>query len=214
MIGMLMKELYVMKSIGKSYLLVVLIFGALAATGVYNLSFFSAMCGMLLITMPMTGFAYDEQAGWDKYAASTPAGRRGVVRGKYLFSLALWLAVMVLTLLFFSVVTLASSKEISAGVDMLQGVAVTSLGLLMVDILLPILFKFGSQKGRVILMLVVGVTVGATVAALSLFRNMSDSVQTFQSGLSLASILLPVLVLGGFAISYFTSLAIYQKKEL
>lgn len=34
-------------------------------------------------------FAYDEQSGWEKLAAATPAGRRGVVGAKYLFTVLL-----------------------------------------------------------------------------------------------------------------------------
>ena len=40
-----------------------------------------ALIGLFL---PMSSIGYDDQARWEKFAVATPAGRRGVVAGKYL----------------------------------------------------------------------------------------------------------------------------------
>ena len=88
-----------MKSMGRSYLLMFLVFGVLSMMGVYDgVSFISFMMVMMLIMMPINTFAYDEQAKWDRYAVATPAGRRGVVKAKYLFTLLLLAVALVLIL--------------------------------------------------------------------------------------------------------------------
>ncbi|NCB62629.1 MAG: ABC-2 transporter permease [Clostridia bacterium] len=209
MSGMLLKDWYLMKSAGKSTLSVIAVFVILVLTGVYDITFFNVMFVMLLTMMPVTAFAYDEQAGWDKYAAATPAGRVGVVRGKYIFSLLLWLVSLVLTLGFTVIAHVLHPEKSVLAESVISGAVVVSVGLVMVDILLPLIFKFGSQKSRVMLILVVGVLVGVGVGA---------SVMMERGGIGmpvqLAGMLLPVVALGGFLISYFTSLSIYQKKEL
>lgn len=209
MSGMLLKDWYILKSVGKSYLGVIAIFAVLTFTGAYDIPFFSAMFVMLLTMMPVTGFAYDEQAGWDKYAVATPAGRVGVVRGKYLLSFLLWVASILCTAVLTAIACTLHPAKFILSESIVSSVVVASAGLMMLDILLPLVFRFGSQKSRVMLMAVVGVLVGLGVALSMLLEQGGLS-----APLQLVGVLLPVIGLGGFAISYFTSLSIFQKKEL
>ncbi|MFR4561395.1 MAG: ABC-2 transporter permease [Flavonifractor plautii] len=62
---------------------------ALTAAGVLDASF---LCGLAVLygtLLPTTCFSYDEAVHWERYAAATPAGRRGTVDGKYLLALLL-----------------------------------------------------------------------------------------------------------------------------
>lgn len=92
--GLLKKDFYLMRTTIKAYLAIILLFLVLSLTGIYGISVISTMLLMLLVMIPINAFAYDEQAGWEKYAVSTPAGRKGMVKGRYLFSLCLILVVM------------------------------------------------------------------------------------------------------------------------
>lgn len=207
MSAMLLKDFYILKSTGKSYLGLIALFTGLAVAGIYDVSFVSAVFVMLLVMMPATAFAYDEQAGWNKYAVATPAGRAGVVRGKYLFSLLLLVGALLLNLtLYFGIAILRPDGSMLRE-NISVCIMVISTGLAMVDVLLPLIFRFGSQKSRVMLMIVVGVLVALGVAAKTIVGDVSGSV-------GLLVIVFPVVALGGFVISYFTSLSIFEKKEL
>lgn len=208
--GLVRKDIYLVLGMGKYYLAMLLLFGVLSLTGVYNLSFYASICTMLVVTLPFSVFAYDEQAGWDKYAVSTPAGRRGVVRGKYVFALLIWVVVLVTVVLFFGGAALVKQEGVAD--NLMVGITILGGGLVMLDILLPLLFKFGTQKSRLMLMLVIGVAVGVSVG---LAGVLSDSVGgDVQSLMGLVTVLLPIIGLGGMVISYMTALSIYLKKEL
>ena len=162
--GLLQKDFYLMRTLARSYAFILGVFFLLSLTGVYDGTFLCTFLVLMCVMIPANTFSYDEQAKWDKYAASLPAGRPGVVRAKYLFTLlvslaALALAALLQALLFFlgraGTATLLEAE--------LSAVAPAGFGILMTAILLPLLFRFGSQRGRLYLVLVVAVLTGGTV---------------------------------------------------
>ena len=104
--GLLQKDFYLMRTLARSYAFILGVFFLLSLTGVYDGTFLCTFLVLMCVMIPANTFSYDEQAKWDKYAASLPAGRPGVVRAKYLFTLlvslaALALAALLQALLFF-----------------------------------------------------------------------------------------------------------------
>lgn len=85
--GLLQKDLYVMLGQGRTYLVLVAFYLVLTLVGAFDASFFSGFIVLVMTMLPMSTFTYDDLARWPKFAAATPAGRRGVVQGKYLFAL-------------------------------------------------------------------------------------------------------------------------------
>ena len=207
MTGMVIKDFYVMSAMAKTYLVMMAVFLILNVLGIYDTSIFGVMFIVILMVMPTSAFAYDEQAGWDKYAVSTPAGRRGVVRGKYLLVLLLWGAALAIMLAVGAFQAFVRGPGVT---DMLLSTGfMLCMALVMQAILLPILFKFGSQKSRIAMMVVAGATGGGGVALSGILGEAG-----MERAIGLLAVLLPVIALGGMVISYSTSLSIYQKKEL
>lgn len=209
MSGMLLKDWYLIKCVGKSYLGVLALFAVLALTGTYDITFFNTLLMVLLTTIPMTIFAYDEQAGWDRYAATTPAGRVGVVRGKYLFSFLLWIVSLALALGFSTLAHALHPEKFVLAQSLVSAAVVAGVGLVITDLLLPLMFRFGPQKSRIMLFLVVGVMFG-----MGTFVSVVLSQSGLEAPIQLVGMLLLVVALGGSVISYFTSLRIYGEKEL
>ena len=87
MIGLIMKDILVMRKLLKSYLLLIVIYIILAYLDFFDYSFIITFVQIILAVMPISAFAYDEQSKWDRYAMSLPLGRRGVVGARYLFVL-------------------------------------------------------------------------------------------------------------------------------
>ena len=104
--GLLQKDFYLMRTLARSYAFILGVFFLISLTGVYDGTFLCTFLVLMCVMIPANTFSYDEQAKWDKYAVSLPAGRPGVVRAKYLFTLlvslaALALAALLQALLFF-----------------------------------------------------------------------------------------------------------------
>lgn len=213
MTGLVLKDFYIMKSMGRSYLFMFGIFAVMSLMGLYDgISFISFLAVMMLVMMPINTFAYDEQAKWDRYAAATPAGRRGVVGGKYLFTVVLLAAGLLLCGgLQLGMFALGLGGEDSLGDMLLAVVAAISIGAVLNAILLPLLFKFGTQKSRIFLILSVGVAVGGLVALLGV---VTESETEMERLLGTVGGLAPILSVGLMVISYFISCGIYGKKEL
>ena len=98
MTGLIRKDFLVMRKALKSYLLLVGFYIFLAYLDLFDYSFIITFVQVVLAVLPITAFAYDEQAKWDRYAMALPLGRRGVVRARYLFVLVLALLTMALGL--------------------------------------------------------------------------------------------------------------------
>ena len=182
MSGLVRKDFYVVKSMGRSYLFMFGVFAFLSMMGVYDgVSFLSFLAVMMLILLPINTFAYDEQSGWEKLAAATPAGRRGVVGAKYLF-----------TVLESAMITVCAGGILNA-------------------ILLPLIFRFGTQKSRIFFMIAMGVGTAGVVILMGVISATEAGIEGLTGA---AALLMPVAAAAALMVSYAVSLQIYGKKEL
>ena len=207
--GLLKKDFYLTRSLGKSYLLILAIFALLAVFGVYTPTFLTPYLTLMCVMCPINLFSYDELSRWDKYAAALPAGRQGVVMARYLFTLLLTLAALVLVTVIEVVTFYLGVSEESTLIDtMLSGAIPVTTGVLINALLLPLLFKFGTQKARIYLMVLVGLGMGAVFGLMAIFGE--------PNGLTvpLLLLLLSLVCVLSLIPSYFVSLRIYQKKDL
>lgn len=207
--GLLQKDFYLTRSLGKGYLLILAIFALLAVFGVYTPTFLTPYLTLMCVMCPINLFSYDELSRWDKYAAALPAGRQGVVMARYLFTLLLTLAALVLVTVIEVVTFYLGVSEESTLIDtMLSGAIPVTTGVLINALLLPLLFKFGTQKARIYLMVLVGLGMGAVFGLMAIFGE--------PNGLTvpLLLLLLSLVCVLSLIPSYFVSLRIYQKKDL
>ena len=211
MTGLVKKDLYLSLSMLKSYVLVAVVFARLTLTGIYDISFFVTYLSVMCIMIPVNLFAYDEQARWDKYAAALPSGRAGVVKARYLFTILICLGSLAFALFLQLIVALFTGAQGQARTDLLlSGLLPTAYGCFMNAVLLPLLFKFGSQKGRIYLLLALGVGVGVIFGGLTGLKEMGISL----SELTLPLFVLPVVGLLTLIPSYFLSRRIFFHKDL
>lgn len=211
MTGLIKKDFYLSVSMFKSYVLVAAVFALLTLAGIYDISFFVTYMSVMCIMIPVNLFAYDEQARWDKYAAALPSGRAGVVKARYLFTILVCLGSLLFALLLQLIVALVSGAQGQERVDLLlSGLFPAAYGCFMNAILLPLLFKFGSQKGRIYLILALGVGVGVIFGGLTGLKEMGISL----SELTLPLFVLPVVGLLALIPSFLLSRRIFFHKDL
>lgn len=211
MTGLIKKDFYLSVSMFRSYVLVAAVFALLTLAGIYEISFFVTYMSVMCIMIPVNLFAYDEQARWDKYAAALPSGRAGVVKARYLFTILVCLGSLLFALLLQLIVALVSGAQGQERVDLLlSGLFPAAYGCFVNAILLPLLFKFGSQKGRIYLILALGVGVGVIFGGLTGLKEMGISL----SELTLPLFVLPVVGLLALIPSYLLSRRIFFHKDL
>lgn len=141
--ALLLKEFYVASKTCRSFLLVIVVFFGLSFFGRNSQFFFLyplTMVGMI----PVTLLSYDERDGWDKYSLTLPCTRAQLVSTKYLIGLIFGGVVFLLVELL-----LLIGLSMGGNFDFLSmSSALLLMGLLGPSILMPFVFKFGSEKGR------------------------------------------------------------------
>ena len=206
MTGLIRKDFLVMRKALKSYLLLVGFYIFLAYLDLFDYSFIITFVQVVLAVLPITAFAYDEQAKWDRYAMALPLGRRGVVRARYLFVLVLALLTMALGL---------------AGTGLLylvrQADPLEMFITLMVSSAIGLSYKLGAERARPYLYAIIFIPVVAVVLLaragvldVSLLKGMDLLAPAALAG---SAVLLPLGGLAGLFLSYLVACRIAADKE-
>ena len=220
MTGLILKDFLVLKKTLRYYVFLMAVYAFFALTGTFTYSIISGFAVMLGAMGPMSAFAYDEQARWDRFAGASPVGRKGVVTARYLFALILLGVGGVIAALVSLAVVRFGKAQVNVWWEPLAVSAVICLvGLLLDSVILPVIFKFGSEKSRVISMIIF-VTCFGGMALLSWLSDqggldlsgLERTVAALPPALLLAAPVVAVLLL--FWFSYHLSVGIYLKKEL
>lgn len=215
MTGLMMKDFLVMRKALKSYLFIMACYVVLAWLDILNYSFIITFIQVMIMVMPISAFAYDEQAKWDRYAMSLPLGRSKVVGARYLFILLLTLFTMAVGLATTAVVTLTGGTETT---EMLLTLEVsTTIGLLVPAIILPLSYKLGAERARpylyaIVFIPTVLVVLLAKIDAIdfSALNALNDLTPTVLLG---EGALLPLGGLAALAVSYLISCRVTAGKE-
>lgn len=213
MMGMVYKDFLVQRKQLGYYIAFFIMYTVLAVMEIMPTAIMYTMTVLIGMLVPMSTFAYDDLARWNKYAAATPAGRRGVVAGKYVFSLlAVLLAAAFSAVLVVAVLML--KPELGAVDEMLIGLLICTLISILIDaVILPVFIKFGSEKSRVISIIIFVAIFGGILLLGQLAETMDGIVIPEWFFLALPGLLV-LLTIGGYIISYFIARGIFEKKEL
>ena len=204
MTGLIYKAFLALKGHLTTYLVFFLVYGGLCLSGVFTASVLCGMVVLMSLITPMTTVTSDDVSRWNRFAIATPACRRGVVTGKYLFTLLVTLASTVFVSLLLVVLALAGGlSEL-----LLSALACAGIALIMNAVALPLLLKFGAEKARMVSMALF-LLVFAGFALLGLAADRGLALPAPPAWVLTA---LPGL-LAILALSYCIAQAIYARKE-
>lgn len=208
--GLLRKDCYLMMKYYRAFLLVVLVF---TFVGIKNNKVFFALYPIILSgIIPVNLLSYDEKAHWTSYACTFPYTRKDVVSSKYILTLCV-LGVSALLILFAQVCNMIINHNFHLFGLFSTFAVIISCGLLPPAFMFPFTFKLGSEKGR--FAYYVGFVLFFVV--LSVFQEVTDnlSLRITQMAVPYAPIVIIfLLVLGLFVLSWFLSVKFYQKRDL
>jgi len=198
MFGLILKDLFNLK---KQFIIVLSVILLFAVFGFFkkDFSFVSSFMFLVLMASIISAWSYDEYSKFDKYIATMPVSRKNTVIARYILS-------FILTALIFLTVTIISliTKE---GENIIIYFALMCASSLIFNIIAPFMYKFGSQTGRIIILVIFAVF-GA--AAFIVYKQMMTV--TFGS-LKIPFIILIVSAVLSYIISPLISVKIYEKKE-
>lgn len=207
--GLLLKDFIMAKRYLKAYLLIVAVFLAVSIVSDDNMFFVCYPC-ILSGAIPVNLLSYDERSKWNVYSGTLPYTKAQLVSAKYLVGIIAQLAVFILTGICQAVrMNISGAFHLEGYLSFMTvlffiSCAVSSLNL-------PIMFKFGVEKGRIAYWLIIGAFV---VLELILLSN------SFQQPALRAEVpfngLLALMFVAGialYALSWYVSILFYKKRE-
>lgn len=211
MLGLIKKDLLIIKGNLKLIAIIFVVFTIMAIQGEGDLSFIPAF---ISVTLFMSTFSYDEYNNWNAYAITLPKGRKNIVRSKYLATLILIFVSIVMTFILSVIVGYMQHEldiEKISSVMLVCSFAV----ILLQSIMYPLIFKLGIEKGRICLFVgafgITGMTGIAALVAKKFKVSISKNILIFFTHYWM--ILLPIVMLLVLLVSYKISESIYLKKE-
>ncbi len=221
--GLILKDLLVLRKIAVLYLMIELVLLAAAIFNPGMMTFAVLYFLILAMMLPITAIAYDERAGWEKYALTMPVTRKKLVASKYLLGLILLGISLVLMILFiiFAYEFLATYSVNYIETILRLALAVV-VGCLFLSVLMPIMLKLGTEKGRIVMLLMIFIPVGAVLilsktGALDSFALNSNDVfakiELILNNIPLFLLLATVACLLMLGISMWISFRIVKHKE-
>ena len=206
--GLLRKDLYSLTKLGRFYILLTVIFWVAYLMG-YQSEFYFSYPTIMVSMLGISLISYDERSRWDKYSDSLPVTRAQTVTSKYLL---LGSIIVVMSLLSLLVAVLATHKLLPSFY-----LAATSLGisLLLPAVNMPLCYKFGTEQARWVTLLALGGSVAMFfIVGSLLFDNLFDP-HSYTTRIPMtALLLLPLIGLVLFLLSWRLSVKIYQNREL
>lgn len=163
---------------------------------------------IFLGVLPVTLLGYDQNSGWVEYSLTLPVSKKVLVAEKYLVGLLCAAASVVIGGLFVVVLSLRKGAALDGTALFFVGNGVNTI-LLMNGISLPLMYRFGAEKARMIYILTFA-GFGALIAGGGVLVDEFQTNGRFQASIGLGAALF-VVVLVLYVLSWRLSVAWYGK---
>ncbi|SEW41435.1 ABC-2 transporter permease [[Clostridium] fimetarium] len=213
MLGLMIKDVYTIKRQFKIVVLMSIFYIGFSILD-NNIGFLSFVALFANIGLILPIFSYDEKGQWDKYARILPVSYEKMVLSRYVEVLIVN-GVMLAILIPISLFVKKPEEEFLEILSIL--VAVISIGVLLISIMFPIIYKKGIEKARIMIFVVILVPT-CLIATLAKWNINIDLHQILVSPVvGFISyhlyIICPLIAAVSLALSYQISKSIVAKKE-
>ena len=210
--ALLLVDWYQAKKYGRMFFVLDVFFIAVGLTqSSFYATYFPSMSMVLAGLLAMSLLAYDEQSRWNIFAQALPCTRKQQVGVKYLGVLVVVAVTWTVLMLMLTVKAIMGSMP-PEGLLFLAPVYVAA-GLIPPSILLPIVFRFGMNKGRIVYI--------ALIMLISVSGGVLNNLDLDLANFTIPTLNGPVLAIGlvlaaaaVFAGSWALASRWYEKREL
>lgn len=161
--SLIIKDLYNIGHNAKSMLLILLVFaiGLIMASGVESYIISSGvLCSMMIVTT----FTFDDHCKWSKYALVMPICKKDIVKAKFIVLIIFCIAGICVGTIFGVAGGVAMHKMALSMEGIVTMLFIGFVGLIVSVIFgsmsIPLVFKYGAEKGRMLLLISFAVPLG------------------------------------------------------
>lgn len=208
--GLLKKEFFVLRKQLRTWTMLFVLYAAIAVTGVWGPYILTTLVTVMTLMTPLSAFGYDQSTGWETFVATLPGGREKAVGARYLFCLLVDLAAAALALGLTLLLGLLGFADVALDEAAASTLSCAAVALLMIAVALPLCYKLGVEKARVVYMAVFLAAFGGGLALVNLLSGRIALPAWL--GYALLAAVVPVLAVVMY-LSYRTSVSILRKKE-
>ena len=147
--GLLVKDISLLLQ-QKKFLIVLLLMSIVLnfnSDGSFVVGYLTFVCSFFVIN----SIAYDEYENGYRFLFTLPVSRNSYVRAKYVFAVLLcalaWMVGCLISITFY----LAKSQAVNVQEEIGEACVILLLILIFLAVMLPIQFKFGSEKGKIVM---------------------------------------------------------------
>lgn len=214
--GLILKDLLTLKNQMRNVMIIIIGFIILSIM-MENYFYISFIIPFYIVMLVISTFSYDELNNANTYIVALPYNRKTIVKARYYLSL-----ISIITALLIGAILSFVTPMLNPNMDFMSTFAssiATIIGVIFViSLLMPCFYKFGVQKGRVILFIAIMAVSLLIGVILSLFENSNLKIAEFFSTLEninyvilvVSAIFIILLIL---YISYLFSCKIFKNKE-
>lgn len=207
--GLILKDLYLLKKYCRGFLIVIAAFlAAMMFSNSQNEGLFYSLYPCIFCSMmPITLLGYDERSRWNQYSAVMPYTKAQLVSSKYIIGLIVQAAVIPL------IAALQAASMVRRG-EFVFGDYMTMLftdiviSFIIPSVCLPLVFKYGTEKGRIFYFIIVAVLSSAVTAVnlVKIEKQITINTAGFMPFIVFAAV-------GIYVLSWYLSIVFYKKRE-
>lgn len=209
--GLIVKDFTYIKNYWKTYLLAIILGIIPTAFINYDPNFMLIISMLIIFIISINTFSFDKENNWNKYALTMPVSRRDIVRAKYMLNI---IGLLLGSILGFLLSLIGNFfYKIDLDFNNFINILIISMAffLILSAIDLPTLFKWGTNKGKIVLMIVLFTLIAIIFQIIEKAYNYILNISSIDTiKLNLLIILISILI---YFISYKISLYIMSKKE-
>lgn len=223
MTGFIWKDILCLRKILRSYLVIFAVYALLVATGVWSMNFLIGFLAVMASMLPFTCFNVDHAAKWDTYAVALPVSRGKIVGARYLALLLMMAMGVVIALIVGVGMWIAGRGEEELVTTLLTGLIFLGLGALINAPMLPLVYRFGAERARIIFFaLFFGVAgllslwllpMGGAEWLDGIMEN-PDAFYQNEYFVTVAALAFVAVCFALLGVSFLISRAIYQRREM
>lgn len=206
--GLIIKDIL---NLRKNFRTTALVIGfvSIYAFATNNPFYLIGMVTIILSLSSITSMTYDDMSKWDRYALTMPISRKDIVVSKYILSILLSIVSILVSVTISYLLIITQKNNIESKELLLTAYILFFSSLAYISIMLPLIFKFGVEKSRILFIAVIAII---TMLFFMLFSNglLIPNENQFIFLLKISPFILIIILFTSALFSYI----IYKNKDI